>query len=84
MEIDFHKVECIGISQEKKESLISIYTGAPLPKGKVVDSANQIHSKNPHVATMLRLDSDWMVTILSPTSTSGTSGRLQNCVSVPP
>ena len=35
MEIDFHKVECIGISQEKKESLISIYTGAPLPKGKV-------------------------------------------------
>ena len=41
-----------------------------------------IHSKTPHVVTMLWLDSDWVVTILSPTS--GTSGRLQNRVSVPP
>ncbi|XP_072020355.1 uncharacterized protein [Amphiura filiformis] len=35
MEIDFNKVECIGISKEKKESLISIYTGVPLPIPKV-------------------------------------------------
>ena len=40
-----------------------------------------IHSKTSHVVTMLWLDSDWVVTILSPTS--GTSGRLQNHVSVP-
>ena len=41
-----------------------------------------LHSKTPHVVTMQWLDSDWVVTILSPTS--GTSGRLQNRVSVPP
>ena len=41
-----------------------------------------IHSKYPHVVTVLRLDSDDVVTIRSPTSS--TSGRLQNRVSVPP
>ena len=41
-----------------------------------------IHSKTPHVVTVLWLDSDDVVTILSPTG--GTSGRLQNRVSVPP
>ena len=40
------------------------------------------HSKTPHVVTVLWLDSDDVVTILSPTS--GTCGRLQNHVSVPP
>ena len=34
-----------------------------------------IHSKTPHVVTVLLLDSDDVVTILSPTS--GTSGRLK-------
>ena len=41
-----------------------------------------VHSKTPHVVTVLWLDSDWVLTILSPTSS--TSGRLQNRVSVPP
>ena len=41
-----------------------------------------LHSKIPHVVTVLWPDSDDVVTILSPTS--GTSGRLQNRVSVPP
>ena len=40
-----------------------------------------IHSKTPCIVTMLWLDSDWVVTILSPTT--GTSERLQNCASVP-
>ena len=35
-----------------------------------------VHSKTPHVVTVLWLDSDDVVTTLSPTS--GTSGRLQN------
>ena len=39
-------------------------------------------AKFPHVVTVLWQDSDNVVTILFPTS--GTSGRLQNCVSVPP
>ena len=39
------------------------------------------HSKTPHVVTVLWLESDNVVTILSPTG--GTSGRLQNHVSVP-
>ena len=39
-------------------------------------------SKTPHVVTVLWLDSDDVVTVRSPTS--GTSGRLQNRVSVPP
>ena len=42
----------------------------------------RLHSKTPHVVTVLWLDSDDVVTILSPTS--GTSGWLQNHVSVPP
>ena len=42
----------------------------------------KLHSKTSHVVTMPWLDSDWVVTILSPTS--GTSRRLQNHVSVPP
>ena len=39
MEIDFNKVECIGISKEKKESLIGIYTNVPMaiPKGKALE-----------------------------------------------
>ena len=41
-----------------------------------------LYSKTPHVVTVLWLASDDVVTILSPTS--GTSGRLQNRVSVPP
>ena len=41
-----------------------------------------LHSKTPHEVTVLWLDSDHVVTILSPTS--GTGGRLQNCLSVPP
>ena len=40
------------------------------------------HCKFPHVVTVLWQGSDDVVTILSPTS--GTSGRLQNRVSVPP
>ena len=40
-----------------------------------------LHSKTPHVVTVLRPDSDNVVTILLPT---GGSGRLQNLVSVPP
>ena len=39
-------------------------------------------SKTPPVVTVLWLDSDWVVTIISPTS--GIRGRLQNRVSVPP
>ena len=41
-----------------------------------------VHSKTPHVVTVLCLHGDDVVTILSPTS--GTSERLQNRVSVPP
>ena len=41
-----------------------------------------LHNKTPHVVTVLWQDSDDVVTILSPTS--GTSGRLQNRVPVPP
>ena len=41
-----------------------------------------VHSKTPLEVTVLWLDSDWVVTILS--YTSGTRGRLQNHVSVPP
>ena len=40
-----------------------------------------IHVKTPYVATVLWLASDDVVTILSPAR--GTSGRLQNRVSVP-
>ena len=41
-----------------------------------------MHSKTPDIVTVLWLDSDDVVTICSPTS--GTSGRLQNRVSVTP
>ena len=41
-----------------------------------------VHRQFPDVVTVLWQGSDDAVTILS--STSGTSGRLHNCVSVPP
>ena len=43
---------------------------------------NIIHSKTPHIVTVLWLDSDGVVTVHL--SISGTTGRLQNRVSVPP
>ena len=43
---------------------------------------HELHSETPHIVTVLWLDSDDVVTIRSPTS--GTSGRLQNRVFVPP
>ena len=47
-----------------------------------IETALKIHRKFPHVVTVLWQGSDNVVTVLSPTS--GTSGRLQNHVSVPP
>ena len=52
------------------------------PKKELGIKVSGLHSKAPHVVTVLWLDSDGVVTILSPTS--DTSGRLQHCVSVPP
>ena len=51
----------------------------------VIDHSNNYYTAKLlmyYVVTVLWLDSDDVVTILLPTS--GTSGRLQNCVSVPP
>ena len=52
------------------------------PEKELSIKVSGLHSKTPHVVTVLWQDSDSVVTILSPTS--DTSGRLQNCVSVPP
>ena len=41
-----------------------------------------LHTKTPHVVTVVWLDTDDVVTIRS--TTSGTSGRLQNRVTLPP
>ena len=48
----------------------------------MIKSVWVIHHQFPYVVTVLWQGSDCVVTVLS--STSGTSGRLQNCVFVPP
>ena len=54
------------------------------PQSDILGTLNYqlVHNKTPHVVTTLWLDSDDVVTILSPTSV--TSVRLENHVSVPP